>query len=126
MIPKFRAWHKELKMMFEVKSLVYTLRLARLTNRNDLVPSRTCSFDDIILMQSTGMVDKNSVEVFEGDILYYPEQDEDKYGYIEFDKDRLAFVLDNGFEKFVYGEYGMGYIVGNIYENPDLLESVEE
>lgn len=125
MIPKFRAWHKELKMMFEVKSLVYTLRLARLTNRNDLVPSRTCSFDDIILMQSTGMVDKNSVEVFEGDILYYPEQDEDKYGYIEFDKDRLAFVLDNGFEKFVYGEYGMGYIVGNIYENPELLESVE-
>ncbi|MGT2648929.1 YopX family protein [Streptococcus uberis] len=113
-------------MMFEVKSLVYTLRLARLTNRNDLVPSRTCSFDDIILMQSTGMVDKNSVEVFEGDILYYPEQDEDKYGYIEFDKDRLAFVLDNGFEKFVYGEYGMGYIVGNIYENPELLESVEE
>lgn len=76
-------------------------------------------------MQSTGMVDKNSVEVFEGDILYYPEQDEDKYGYIEFDKDRLAFVLDNGFEKFVYGEYGMGYIVGNIYENPELLESVE-
>lgn len=126
MIPKFRAYHKELKMMFEVKSLVYTLKLARLTNRNDLVPSRTCSFDDIILMQSTGMVDKNSVEVFEGDILYYPEQDEDKYGYIEFDKDRLAFVLDNGFEKFVYGEYGMGYIVGNIYENPDLLESVEE
>lgn len=126
MIPRFRAYHKELKMMFEVKSLVYTLRLARVTNRSDLVPSRTCSFDDIILMQSTGMVDKNSVEVFEGDILYYPEQDEDKYGYIEFDKDRLAFVLDNGFEKFVYGEYGMGYIVGNIYENPDLLESVEE
>lgn len=126
MIPKFRAYHKELKMMFEVKSLVYTLRLARLTNKNDLVPSRTCSFDDIILMQSTGMVDKNGVEVFEGDILYYPEQDEDKYGYIEFDKDRLAFVLDNGFEKFVYGEYGMGYIVGNIYQNSDLLESVEE
>ncbi|MCK1239866.1 YopX family protein [Streptococcus uberis] len=122
MIPKFRAYHKELKMMFEVKSLVYTLRLARLTNRNDLVPSRTCSFDDIILMQSTGLFDKNGVEVFEGDILYYPEQDEDKYGYIEFDKDRLAFVLDNGFEKFFYGEYGMGYIVGNIYENPELLE----
>ena len=47
---KFRAWHRELNMMFEVKSLVFTLNLATIASKNDLVPSRTCSFDDIILM----------------------------------------------------------------------------
>ncbi|WP_313467910.1 hypothetical protein [Streptococcus parasuis] len=54
-IPKFRAWHKELKIVFEVKSLVFTLNLATIASKNDLVPSRTCSLDEIILMQFNGL-----------------------------------------------------------------------
>lgn len=132
---KFRAWDKENNKFFKPTYRAYVgeleylsvglegrLMLTTIEGNVDesMFPER------FILMQSTGLFDKNGVEVFEGDILYYPEQDEDNYGYIEFDKDRLAFVLDNGFEKFVYGEYGMSYIVGNIYENPELIESVEE
>lgn len=132
MIPKFRAWHKELKMMFEVKSLVYTLRLATLTNENDLVPSRTCSFDDIILMQSTGLKDKNGVEIFEWDVviawsqgvkgtfeikrridglwLLYPAWKDGQFWYLSPTEDGCETIE----------------IIGNIYENPDLIESVEE
>lgn len=128
MIPKFRAWHKELKMMFEVKSLVYTLRLATLTNENDLVPSRTCSFDDIILMQSTGLFDKNGVEIFEWDVviawsqgvkgtfeikrridglwLLYPAWKDGQFWYLSPTEDGCETIE----------------IIGNIYE----LESVEE
>lgn len=127
MIPKFRAWHKELKMMFEVKSLVYTLRLATLTNENDLVPSRTCSFDDIILMQSTGLFDKNGVEIFEWDVviawsqgvkgtfeikrridglwLLYPAWKDGQFWYLSPTEDGCETIE----------------IIGNIYE----LESVE-
>ena len=57
---KFRVWDKELKAMFELKSLVFTLNLATIASKNDLVPSRTCSFDDIVLMQSTGLFDNST------------------------------------------------------------------
>lgn len=123
MIPKFRAYHKELKMMFEVKSLVYTLRLARLTNRNDLVPSRTCSFDDIILMQSTGMVDKNGVEIFEGDIVILFWSDE--VGESHWGKVTIKNPFEYTPEEARYFIYSDGIeVIGNIYENPELLESV--
>ncbi|HFI0791102.1 TPA: YopX family protein [Streptococcus suis] len=81
--------------------------------------------NDVILMQSTGKVDSTGkVEVFVGDILYYPDQDEVNYGIIEFDEDKLAFVLDNGYEKFIYGDYGMDKVVGNIYQNRDLADYI--
>lgn len=136
MIPKFRAYHKELKMMFEVKSLVYTLRLARLTNRNDLVPSRTCSFDEIILMQYTGMFDTNCLdELFDGDVIYWKYYDSDWS-----DSGKAQIIFKNGSWKlldvktnkevwdnlYVCLENCNVFKKGNIYENPELLESVEE
>lgn len=59
-----------------------------------------------------------------GIFLYYPDQDEDNYGIIKFDEDKLAFVLDNGYEKFIYGDYGMDKVVGNIYQNKDLADYI--
>lgn len=134
MIPKFRAYHKELKMMFEVKSLVYTLRLARLTNRNDLVPSRTCSFDDIILMQSTGLFDKNGKEIFEGDIVNACGYDSDQgriykttdfTGVIVYRKNSFCLQCGDFLDSWWANDEEIE-VIGNIYENPELLESVEE
>lgn len=133
MIPKFRAYHKELKMMFEVKSLVYTLRLARLTNRNDLVPSRTCSFDEIILMQSTGLKDTKGVEIFEGDIIVAMSQGVKAVGEVKRRIDGYWLMYPSWqhgefwhiVENVDTGETGVE-VIGNIYENPGLLERVEE
>ena len=132
MIPKFRAWHKELKTMFEVKSLVFTLNLATIASKNDLFPSRTCSFDDIILMQSTGLFDKNGKEIFEGDIVV---NQYGNVGYIAYLKQEAGFVvvLKKSDYRLGHRNTGESYdvtnnhsIIGNIYQNSDLLESVEE
>lgn len=122
MIPKFRAWHKELKMMFEVKSLVYTLRLARLTNRNDLVPSRTCSFDDIILMQLAHEDDYRII--YDKDIVM--DANSGEIGVVFYSEDDCAWkVKTDSTEDWLYDWLGCE-VLGNVYENPDLLESVEE
>ena len=108
---KYRAWHSELNMMFEVKSLVFTLNLATIASKNDLVPSRTCSFDDIILMQSTGLVDVNGKEIFEGDVVRMRSGEllPVKIHHGMFDP--VCFYVSSVFE-----------LVGNVFENPELLE----
>ncbi|HER5319622.1 TPA: YopX family protein, partial [Streptococcus pyogenes] len=80
---------------------------------------------DYILRQSTGLFDKNDVEVFDGDIMFY-EQDCYQYTLVKYDKDKLAFVLYDGCERLYHELWEPGEVIGNIYENPELLESVDE
>ncbi|HFU4203799.1 TPA: YopX family protein [Streptococcus suis] len=127
MIPKYRIWVEAEETMHPVLELDWSGVGDDLTA---FVPMgktslRAVSIDGAVLMQSTGKKDSTGkVEVFVGDILYYPDQDEYNYGIIEFDEDKLAFVLDNGYEKFVYGDYGMDKVVGNIYQNKDLADYI--
>ena len=125
---KFRAWHRELNMMFEVKSLVFTLNLATIASKNDLVPSRTCSFDDIILMQSTGLFDKNGVEIFENDTVKVDGRKAEvvKFGQITHEEDFGGFAIYQGFSLLLGGGYPETImneleVVGNVYENHELL-----
>lgn len=121
MIPKFRAWHKELKMMFEVKSLVYTLRLARLTNKNDLVPSRTCSFDDIILMQLAHEDDYRII--YDKDIVM--DANSGEIGVVFYSEDDCAWKVKTDSTEDWLSDWLGCEVLGSVYENPE-LESVEE
>lgn len=134
MITRFRAWDKIHKIMYEVDDImsidfgkseicVKTL-LFEQTSRYD--------FDDIVLMQSTGLTDKNGKEIFEGDIV----SDGDTTGDIK-NHQTLGFYMvdDNGVERWFsdnaaiedFDEYietaaRIIEIIGNIYTDPELLE----
>ena len=72
------------------------------------------------LMQFTGLHDKNGKEIFEGDILKYDGMPH-LYSIVEF-FDAAFWACDrNG--KTVIGEPKFVEVLGNIYENPELLES---
>lgn len=122
MIPKFRAfWKSEKKMITDISWMRFDKE--DLIGRIDGQTILPIGFSKVILMRSTGLVDKNGVEVFEGDILHYPEQEDDQYGVVKFDKNRLAFVLDTGYELLIYGDdWEPGEVIGNIHEHLELLE----
>ncbi|HEM6012227.1 TPA: hypothetical protein U2B55_000681 [Streptococcus suis] len=116
-VPKFRAWDTFDEDM--VNDIFFSWQDCGYESLNECLSDERWKF-----MQFTGKMDSTGqVEVYAGDILYYPDQDEDNYGIIKFDEDTLAFVLDNGYERFVYGDYGMGKVIGNIYQMCDVASA---
>ena len=132
MIPKFRAWNKKLKEMFEVSFIDFDTKLIGLNIDLEII---IFDFDDVILMGSTGLFDKNGKEVFEGDILTDGHtlgvlRNHQTLGFYMVDeKGKENFLSDTvdteGFEEAKEFMENSIEIIGNIYENPELLEEKE-
>nr|DAN66841.1 MAG TPA: YopX protein [Caudoviricetes sp.] len=129
MIPKYRAWYKEWKEMGRVGGIRFDLDgsvsvVLFKGNYLDVSGPR----EKIILMQSTGLKDKNGKEVFVGDIIKctrgcpHEVYLEKEYGgkYIG----GMPAVYLKGIREG-YAWTGAEEILGNIYEKPELLEVVE-
>lgn len=130
MIPKFRVWDTVKNAMSEVQAIVYTDE--RVYPVYSKTIRRFIPFGEVILMRSTGLFDKNGVEIFEGDVVRIGTLEGTPIGAIEFDKSNACFEIPNN-KKYVFGgEYVTDFhakyfeIIGNIYEDAELLESVEE
>ena len=134
MIPRFRAWDRTFKTMYEADDIMYIDFEEKEICVKTLFFERASryDFDDIVLMQSTGLTDKNGKEIFEGDVVTdgYTTGDIKNHPTLGF-----YMVDDNGIERFfsdgstiedfeedVETAARILEIIGNIYTNPDLAE----
>ena len=123
MIPKFRAWDKTDKKMYLVDEINF--------NRGEFESigvgiTFLRGADEVELMQSTGLFDKNGQEIFDGDILGTKDGLLD--GVVEYRTDLGMWTNDllrySNFERLGCMANSRK-IIGNIYENPELLEVTE-
>nr|DAQ80117.1 MAG TPA: YopX protein [Caudoviricetes sp.] len=88
-------------------------------------------FNDVKLMQSTGLKDKNGKEIFEGDILKVANNDSSWFEVVKYDHDKAMFISKEVNLKYEVPETPLYdlfspylfkvEVIGNIWENRDLL-----
>jgi hypothetical protein len=125
MIPRFRAWDKIHKTMYEVDDIMSIDFGKSEISVKTLFFERTnyYKFDDIVLMQSTWLRDRNGKEIFEGDIL--GTKDGPLNGVVEFNIGlgmwTNSLLRCNNFERLC-SIANSREIIGNIHTNPELAE----
>nr|DAW28744.1 MAG TPA: YopX protein [Caudoviricetes sp.] len=138
MTPKFRAWHKELgrMMLIEIMYFFFFDNELEELELNDPVMNDHISVypDEIELMQSTGFVDEDDKEIFEGDILKVKIMNGQSWlETVRYNDEKAMFVSKEVNRKVpespLYDLFNTDLfvveIIGNIYENPELLEVKE-
>lgn len=123
MIPKFRAWLPTLKWMCEVTVIDYDLRSVDICRIEDVArhTEMRVDKDEVVLMQSTGIKDKNGTEIFEGDVVRLL----DSLYTVFYDSEKGSYRLKPHDDRWVtdymsnFSHGGNFEVVGNIFEGKE-------
>ena len=137
MIPKFRGRsvkafsEEEWKYGYLIEDEGYSFIINQVIEANEqyITIGSWCPVNPDTLGQSTGLFDKNGKEIFEGDILDY----RGRKALVRWHGSYASFIYRfvdelqnrNTEWKPLYLAYMKCEIIGNIYENPELLEDIK-
>ena len=125
---KIRVWDKIRGLMSKAISLNFDDMTIVISNSKGVFILREGMYE---LMLSTGLLDRNGTEVYQGDIIELMHHDGNReIGHIKWSKDDAGFALyiHQGMECRHSGEdlriVEEGTVIGNVFENKDLLPEV--
>ena len=135
---KFRVWDKITNQYLQELGIYYwhipySLDGEEITGEANLVGlSELLKHDNFVTQQYTGLTDKNGKEIYEGDIVQYNQNSSyDNMDFIaKWSDDKLGFIFQsNSGEQLVnqtphLNRFKHLEVVGNIFENPELLKTI--
>ena len=133
MIPKFRAWDSVKKKFVEHFFITDNGLICNMekptSGYNSPIPVEK---SELILMQSTGLHDKNGKDIFEGDILKVANNDSSWFEVVKYDHDKAMFISKEVNLKYEVPETPLYdlfspylfkvEVIGNIWEDCDLID----
>nr|WP_314944939.1 YopX family protein [Streptococcus infantis]DAY41231.1 MAG TPA: YopX protein [Caudoviricetes sp.] len=132
MRPKFRAWDSAKKEMFKDTFAITESGQVVVVEQEDVMsPPDYVFVNHLVIMQSTGLFDKNNKEIFEGDVVRQVRtqpttENEIIIGVVTMLEG--AWLIMNDGEQLasqLWSETDENEIIGNVCENEDILEDME-
>ena len=111
-IPRYQAWHKANKQMYHVALLYADVNTVMLQSGDSLF---SATFDEIELREFTFIAGKRRKHIFEGDIV----KGTNGIGWVVYDRGGYRVQM---LQCWIHLSEDIFEVIGNIYENPDLLE----
>lgn len=119
---KFRLWDKLGNKIVTPNKNIYLNLLGQVVTDNpengEIIPFKNDTYE---LSQFTGLQDVNGKEVYEGDILVSTSEKNGNVYKIIYDTDLCSFMLSFKTLAHYIESHSELKIIGNIYENPELL-----
>lgn len=126
---KFRAWDTTNKEMFKDTFAITESGQVVVVDQSSVFVSPDYVFvDNLVIMQSTGLFDKSGKEIYEGDVVRQVQtqpttENEIITGVVTMLEGTWLIMNDNEqLARYLWSEMDENEIIGNIYENPELLE----
>lgn len=121
-----KVYVKYLNKVLEVESINFDTKVVVVYDEDEHIYCY-CDFDEVEFIYGTGFIDKNGKEIQHGDILktdfeaVFTIKFHSVYGFYAVNEDDKCWFAE-GIEDDIEGTIPKYEVVGNIYENKELLE----
>lgn len=122
-----KVYKRSLKRVFEVESIRFDTKVVKIYDEA-ASRYRYCDFNEVEFIYGTGFIDKNGKEIEHGDILKTEFEDvfsikfNNVYGFYAIKDDVRRYFAEEDLDYELRETLSKTEVIGNIYENKDLLE----